>query len=144
MNKKSKAYKDLLSDLLTFMGEDNEKPEYDIDQLLTEAGFNPDEVGRKFQATANRSIAESPNNWRQSANVAHEQSKEEYFRTRPSPKSSRSRNEIIDAINALLSQQDLKVAFAHRNLSEQTDDDLENLLSQLEYLAARKAAHKDE
>ena len=144
MNKKNKTYKDYLSDLLSFMGADNEKPQYDVDQLLTEAGFNPNEVGSEFQTVANRSMAESPYNWRKNAHVGYTQAKDEYSKIKPSEKSSRSRSELVEAINALLSQQNLRVSFAHRNLSDQTDEDLESLLNQLEYLAAKKAAREDE
>jgi hypothetical protein len=144
MSKKNKTNKNHLSDLLSFMGAEKEEPLYDVDQLLTEAGFNPGEVGKKFQMVANQSMAESPHNWRKSANVAYIQAREDYSKTKPMEKRHRSRAEILEAINSLVSQQNLKVSFAHRNLSDQTDDDLESLLNQLEYIATHKSTDTDE
>ena len=144
MNKKNKTNKDHLSNLLSFMGTNDQEQSYDVDQLLTEAGFTPGEVGKKFQVVANQSMAKSPLNWRKRAHAAHLRAKENYSRTKPVEKRHGSHAEILEAINSLVSQQNLNVAFAHRNLSDQTDEDLESLLNQLEYLAAHKSSDTDE
>jgi hypothetical protein len=143
MNKKNKTNKDHLSNLLSFM-DANDEPSYDANQLLTEAGFNPDEVGKKFQNIANQSMAESPHNWRNRAHVAHKNAKEEYQKTKSVQKTKNSRTELIEAISALLSQHNLRVSFAHRNLTDQSDEDLESLLHQLEFIASQKSSHTEE
>lgn len=145
MNKKNKSNKEQLANLLSFMGNNNnEDISYDVDKVLTDAGYKPDEMGKRFQVVANQSMAKSPHNWRNRAHIAQQRAKEDYLRTIPVEKRFRSRAEIIDAIYSLISQQKLNVAFAHRNFSDQTDDDLESLLNQLEYLASQKPAASDE
>jgi hypothetical protein len=47
----------------------------------------------------------------------------------------------LEAIQSLLAQQDLQASLAHRNFSEQSDEDLESLLDQLEYIISQR--HKD-
>jgi len=144
MNKKNMTNKDQLSNLLSFMGTNDEEPSYDVDKLLTEAGFNPDEVGKRFQIVANQSMAKSPHNWRYRAHAAQLRAKEDYVKTKPMDKRNRSRAEILDAINSLVSQHNLGVSFAHRNLSDQTDEDMESLLNQIEYIVAHKSIDTDE
>ena len=144
MNKKNKTYKEYLSNLLSFIESKDKVPPYDVDQILTEAGYKPDEEGKKFQAVANKSAANSPHNWRNRAHNAHEGAKADYLKKNSVAKTHRSRSELIDAINTLLSQQNLKIAFAHRNFSDQTAEDLESLLKQLEYIASQKNKDSDE
>lgn len=144
MKKKNQTYKDYLSNLLSFIESKDEVPPYNVDKILTEAGYKPDEEGKKFQAVANKSAANSPHNWRNRARNAHEGAKAEYLKKETVAKSHRSRSELIDAINTLLSQQNLKIAFAHRNFSNQTTEDLESLLDQLEYIASQKNKDSDE
>jgi hypothetical protein len=144
MNKKNKTYKDYLSSLLSFLDAKEETPSYDVDQALTNAGYKPDDVGKKFQVVADKSMARSPHNWRNRARTAHEDAKAGLSKKDTIERPRRSRSEILDAIHVLLSQQNLKVAFAHRNFSDQTDEDLENLLDQLEYIASQKSKDSDE
>ena len=144
MNTKNKTYKDYLSSLLSFLNAKEETPSYDVDQVLTEAGYKPDDVGKKFQVVANQSMARSPHNWRNRAHVDHEDAKAGLSKKDSIERPRRSRSEILDAIHVLLSQQNLKVAFAHRNFSDQTDEDLESLLDQLEYIASQKSKDSDE
>jgi hypothetical protein len=138
MNKINKTYKDYLSNLLSFLDAKEESSEYDVDQVLTDAGYKTDEVGKRFQFIANQSMARSPNNWRNRALIAHESAKKDYLQKNSTKKTHRSRSELMDAINILMTQQNLKVAIAHRNFSNQTDEDLESLLNQLEYMASQK------
>lgn len=144
MNKKNKTYKEYLSDLLSFLDAQEEIPTYDVEQILTDAGYKPDDIGKKFQAVANKSIAKSPYNWRTRAHVEHEDAKSDFLKKKSVEKPRRSRSELLDAIHALLSQQNLKAALAHRNFSDQTDEDLESLLDQLEYIASQKSKDSDE
>lgn len=144
MNKKNKTYKDYLSHLLSFIESKEEVPSYDVDQILTDAGYKPDEISKKFQGIANQSAAKSPLNWRNLARNAHEGATAEYLKKNSVVKTHRSRFELMDAINTLLSQQNLKIAFAHRNFTDQTDEDLESLLNQLEYIASQRSKDSDE
>ena len=144
MKKKNQTYKDYLSNLLSFIESKDEVPPYNVDKILTEAGYKPDEEGKKFQAVANKSAANSPHNWRNRARNAHEGAKASYLKKISVAKTHRLRSELIDAINTLLSQQNLKIAFAHRNFSDQTDEDLESLLDQLEYIASQKDKDSNE
>jgi hypothetical protein len=144
MNKINKTYKDYLSNLLSFLDAKEESSEYDVDQVLTDAGYNTDEVGKRFQFIANQSMARSPNNWRNRSQIAHESAKKDYLQKNSTKKTHRSRSELMDAINTLMTQQNLKVAIAHRNFSNQTDEDLESLLNQLEYMASQKPNDTEE
>ena len=144
MNKKNKTYKDYLSSLLSFLDSEAQTPSYDAGQVLTEAGYKPDDVGKKFQAIADEAMAGSPHNWRNRASAEHAEAKSSFLKKDSIQRSPRPRSEILDEIQALLSQHNLTVAFAHRNFSDQSDEDLESLLDQLEYIVAQKSKHLDE
>jgi len=145
MSEKNKTYKDYLSNLLSFLDEKEDIRSRDLDQLLTEAGYEADKVGKKFQDIANQAIAKSPHNWRNSASIAHQSAEADYHsRKNFKAKRYRSRAELLDVINALLSQENLKVAFANRNFSDETDEDLESFLNQLEHVISQKPKDIDE
>ncbi len=144
MNKKDKTYKDYLSNLLSFLDSEEQTPSYNVDQVLSEAGYKPDDVGKKFQAIADEAMARSPHNWRNRASVEHAKAKSSFLQKNSTQRPPRSRSEILDEIHALLSQHNLKVALAHRNFSDQSDEDLESLLGQLEYIVAQKSKALDE
>ena len=144
MTKQKRTYKDYLSSLLSFLNSDEEEPSYDVDQVLTKAGYKPEDVGKKFQAVANESIAKSPHNWRNRASIEHAEAKSGFVRKNSTEKPQQSRSEILNAINTLLSQHNLRVALAHRNFSDQSDEDLQSLLDQLEYIVAQKSRTSDE
>lgn len=144
MNKMNKTYKDYLTNLLSFIESREDVLPYDVDQILTEAGYEPDEEGKKFQTVANESAAKSPYNWRNLARNAYESARADYLKKDSAARTHRSRSELIDAIRTLLSQQNMNIAFAHRNFSNQTDEDLESLLDQLEYIASQKSKGSDE
>jgi hypothetical protein len=144
MNKKNKTYKDYLSSLLSFLESEEEKPSYDVDQLLAEAGYKPDDIGKKFRDIANESIAKSPHNWRNRAHTEHEEAKSHFLEKRARDRPKRSRSEILEAIQSLFAQQNLQASLAHRNFSDQSDEDLESLLDQLEYIISQRDKDLDE
>jgi ElaB/YqjD/DUF883 family membrane-anchored ribosome-binding protein len=145
MTKNNKTNKEQLANLLSYMGNSNgENISYVVDKVLTDAGYKADEVGQRFREVANQSMAKSPHNWRNRAHAAQQRAKEDYLKTKHVERRFQSRTEIIDAINSLISQQNMNVGFAHRNFSNQTDEDLESLLDQLEYLASQKSAASNE
>jgi hypothetical protein len=144
MIKKNRTYKDYLLSLLALLNTKEELSIHDTDQILTEAGYNPAEVGKKFQAIADQSIKKSIHNWRNRAHTEHEQAKATFLEKNEPASSHLSRAELLDAINNLLAQENLKVAPAYRNLSAQTDEDLESMLRQLQYIIAQRAKKSDD
>jgi hypothetical protein len=144
MNKKNRTYKDYLLSLLALLNTKEELTIHDTDQVLAEAGYNPAEVGKKFQTIADQSIKQSIHNWRNRAHLEHEQAKATFLEKNKPASSHLSRSELLDAINNLLAQENLKIAPAYRNLSAQTDEDLESMLRQLKYLIAQRAKKSDD
>jgi hypothetical protein len=136
--------KDNLFKLLSFLETKEEIPSYDVNEVLKKAGFNSEEIGKKFQAVANQSMAKSDLNWRNTAQIAHEQARADYLRKKSIERPHRSRSEIIEIITLLLTQQNLNLAIAHRNFTNQTDEDLESLLDQLEFIASSKSNDTNE
>ncbi len=108
----------------------------EADAELRSAGYDPAEVGTRIEAAAKRALAESPLNWRTRA-----QRELETERARISGRgepAQRSRTELMAAINQVLQQFGGQLAYAHRNLESETDEDLASLLEQLEYLASQQ------
>jgi hypothetical protein len=137
MKKKNKTYKENLGDLLSFLHDDNEM-QPDVDQVLKSVGYSPEEVGKKYLSVARQAMGKSPHNWRHQAAIDLAKAKESFNQSAPISKTRRTRSELIGAISSLISEQRLKVAPAFRNLTDLTDDDLESLLRQLEYLVKQK------
>jgi len=119
-----------------FLDEEDLLTPEEIDAEMREAGLDPEEVGARMHAVAERALASSPWNWRKRAVVELEQERARIAdATRPAP---RSRADIIGAIRELIAQTGSQLAYAHRNLEAQTDEDLADLLRELEYLASRQ------
>ena len=112
-----------------------ETPE-EIDTVLREAGFDPDELGARMKAAAERALNDSPLNWRSRAQRELEDERARIAST--TPDLLRSRKDIIDAIKQLVGQLGNQVAYAHRNLESASDEDLASLLADLEYLASQQ------
>jgi hypothetical protein len=140
MNKKNRTYREYLLSLLSLLNAKEEIPTDDTDQVLTEAGYNPDEISKKFQAIANKALKKSPHNWRNRAHIDHEQAKSSFLNSNLTNNNTRqSRSELLETISALLAQENLNIAPAYRNLTAQTDEDLESLLKQLRYIVAQRS-----
>ena len=108
----------------------------EIDAVLREAGYDPDEIGVRMKAAAEKALANSPLNWRNRAQkeLEDEQTRIARFTTaRPG-----NRAGLIEAIKRLAGQVPGQVAYAYRSLALMTDEDLASLLSDLEYLASQK------
>ena len=126
----------VLADLFDEVGPDT--PE-EVDAVLVEAGYDPDEVGRQMQTFAEQAMANSPVNWRNRAQQELAAERALYERTAPTP--SGSREDIISGIRHLISQMGRRPSqvFAyHRNLEEMSDEDLASVLSDLEYLSSQQ------
>jgi len=130
-----RAFADLFDEI------EPETPE-EIDAVLREAGYDPDEVGTRMKAVAERALADSPLNWRKRAQRKLEA---ERARIAGSAKTSlHNREDIIRAIEQLVTQFGGQMAYAYRNLESETDEDLASLLSELEYLASQQHSRSEE
>lgn len=117
-----------------------ETPE-EVVSVLRDAGHDPDEVGARMKAVAEQALTESPLNWRRRAQRELETERNRIARL--AVPASRSRVEIIAAIRQLVAQSGAQMAFAHRNLESETDEDLSSLLVELEYLASQRFRQGD-
>jgi len=144
MNKRSKTYRDYLLSLLSLLNATEETSTDDTDEVLIEAGYNPDEIGRKFQTVANKALEKSPHNWRNRARVEHEEAKSTFRNTSQTNNTRLPRSELLEKIYNLLSQEKLNIASVYRNLTTETDEDLESFLRQLEYIIAQRSKKSDD
>ena len=134
---------DALADL--FDAVEPSAPE-EVDEVLREAGHDPDEVAMKMKAIAERALAKSPMNWR---NVARRETDEERARLDGfKPELPGSRTDLITAIRKLLASLQIDqrrlAAAHHRNFEEVTDEDLASLFVELSYLARHPHGHADD
>lgn len=114
----------------------------EIDAELRAAEYNPEEIGASMQIAVQRALAQSPLNWRNRAQreLEAERSRiDEFARPR-----LRSRAETIAAIRQVLAQSGGHMAYAHRNLELETDEDLATLLEEIEYLVSRQQEQDEE
>ena len=144
MNKKNKTYRDYLLSLVSLLNTTKEIPTDDTNEVLIEAGYNPDEIGRKFQAIANKASEKSPHNWRKRARVEHEEAKSSFRNTSQLNSTGSSRSELLEKINNLLTREKLNIAPVYRNLTAETDEDLESFLRQLEYIIAQRSKKSED
>lgn len=108
----------------------------EIDAVLREAGYDPDEIGVRMKAAAEKALTESPLNWRSRAPKELENERTRIGQVRTTLPGNRAG--IIEAIKWLIEQGGNQVAYAYRNLEAMTGEDLASLLSDLEYLASQK------
>ncbi len=106
----------------------------EIDAVIREAGFDPDEMEARIRAATEQALARSPLNWRNRTSQELESERDRVARAvRPGDRAG-----LIEAIKALTRQVSGQIAYAYRNLESMTDEDLAGLLSNLEYLASQK------
>ena len=118
----------------------------EVDKVLREAGHDPDKVATKMKAMAERALAQSPLNWR---NTARREMDEERARLDGfKPDLPESRTDLITAIRKLLASlqidQGRLAAAHHRNFEEVTDEDLASLFVELSYLARHPHGHAND
>jgi hypothetical protein len=119
-----------------------ETPE-EVDDVLREAGHDPDVVAARMRAVAEQALAASPLNWRNRAQEELTNERAQFERSKS--ESPRSRADTVKAIQQLLTQIGGQAKQAHayfRNFESATDEDLMTLLSELEYLASQR--HKQD
>jgi hypothetical protein len=142
--RKLETSKDLVRALARFFAVGTDEPETpdEVNAGLRELGYDPDEVGARMKAAAERALASSSLNWR---SRAQRELEDERARIADSVKiTSGTRADIIEAIKRLAMQSGDQMAYAYRNLKSMTDDDLVGLLSDLEYLASKRGGQGEE
>ena len=117
----------------------------EVDAILREAGYDPDEVAARMDEVAQRALAESPLNWRTRAGA---QEAEAVAQLKGFVSTARgNRTEILAAIEQVLTQlapkQRESLAAHFRSLDQATDADLASLLGELEYLLTKKSEGLD-
>jgi hypothetical protein len=114
----------------------------EIDAMLREAGYDPDEIGAQMKAVAEQALANSPLNWR---NRAPQEMAEEQARfDKAESTSPRNRTDMIKAIQQLLAGRSEQALAHFRNLESASDDDLASMLAELEFLASQEHRDQDE
>jgi hypothetical protein len=134
---------DLTQAFARFFDVDTDEPETveEIDAGLRELGYDPDEVGVRMKAAAERALADSPLNWRNRAQKELEDERVKIGRfTVACPD---NRLGLIGAIQRLAGQAPGQAVYANRNLESMTDEDLASLLSDLEYLITQKGGQHE-
>lgn len=125
-----------------FLDEEDPMTPEEIDAQLREAGYDPEEVGARMQAVAERALAESPWNWRSRAQQELEDERVRIVHaSAPSPLDKAS---LIAAITSLIAQSGGQMVYAHRNLESETEEDLASLLAELEYLVSQQHKRSEE
>lgn len=116
-----------------------ESPE-EIDTMLRDAGYDPEEIGARMKTAAEQALEDSPFNWRNRAQkeLEEERSRLEGFLSDSAEKSREEIIRAIDHLKTLLGGQAQQVHAFHRNLESESDEDLAKLLSELEYLASQQ------
>ena len=116
----------------------------EIDTVLREAGYDPDEVAVQIRSAAEQALASSPLNWRIRAQEELENERARFERIAMT--SLDDREDIISAIQRLLAQlgNRARPACTHfRNFESATYEDLASLLSELEYLASQQGEQRE-
>jgi hypothetical protein len=106
-----------------------------IDVALREEGYDPDEVGRRFQAIAQKAMEISPLNWRNRASLEIEQATARLDAAKIQAMPT-NRKDLITEIREILNSLGPSPLFSvhYRNLESITVEDLESLLTELRYL----------
>jgi len=136
---KPETDQDLVDALATLLEseEDGEQAEF-VDEELRAAGYDPAALGARVARVADEAYARSPYNWRQRAAAERAQA-EARLRDRATERERRSRSEILEQINVIIARapdlgESTRVQAHFRNLDQATDDDLDDLLTELEFL----------
>lgn len=120
-----------------------EAPE-EMDAVLVDAGYDPEEVSARMLAVARQAIAESALNWR---NMGERLEKERALLANSSLASPSGREALLAAIRSLLQGLGAATEGAagayYRNLDEVPEADLAGMLAELQYLAAQRQDRRD-
>ncbi len=136
---KPETDQDLIDALATLLENEEDADQMDaVDEELRSAGYDPAAIGAQMARVAGEAYASSPYNWRRRA-AAERAEAEQRLRERSLQRERRGRSEVLDQINAIISRapdlgESSRVQAHFRNLDEATDEDLEDLLTELEFL----------
>ena len=134
--KKDRTEADILRTIADLFDQVLEDDMDEVDATLRGFGFDPDEVGARMKAVADKALAESPLNWRNRApsELARARAKlDEYASTVNLPIAQL--RELASSLMAQIEQRHGRPALAHfRNLEEVTDEDLASLVEDLRFL----------
>ena len=140
-----KTYGEFLNALLEqFFEVEIESPK-EVDEILREAGFVPDEIAKRGRKATEVALARSPLNWRNRARKEIAEAKEELIRE--DKKRNLDRSDIISAIQKVMEQlgysrKSLPVHF--RNFDTASDKDLLSLLHELEFLVSKPTSQEND
>ena len=151
MNKKHpiKTEQELLKALEEFAYDVSEdEPIESIDAELQNLGYDPHEIGAKFQEIVRQALADSPLNWR---NKAHEvsEARDRLGLISKSKLTKLDKPGLIEAVQQAwrnLGYADLSLAptmYRNGNFEQATEGDLMSLLQQLEYLSSKSDQKED-
>ena len=123
-----------------------ETPE-EIDAVLVEGGYDPNEVGSRMQAFAEQALAKSPLNWRNQADTKLQAVGAKLENFRAPVAIPPTREQIIDAIKELTGRLRGRARLAQayfRNFESASDEDLASLLSELQFLTSEDNTQGEE
>lgn len=140
MNTKNK---DELSKLFEFLDAKDEPQSYDVDEVISNAGFSINDVGEKFQAIAKKYSTKTSVDWREQSHQDYENALLQYQRKQKEERPKRTHLELVTAIKTLISTNNFQAKFAYRNFEELNDEDLDILLKQLEFAVSSKKENPD-
>ena len=131
-----RRYNDLIRALLgLFNAVEPETPD-EVEGVLREAGYDPDDVASRMAAAASQSLAEASSLLRSRTRRQIDDAKSRRATMQP-PR--RTRAEMLAAVDKMMTrlggQNALSVRAHYRNLETARDEDLASLLTDLEYLS---------
>ena len=108
----------------------------EVNEILHEAGYDPNEVGNHLKQVVERTWAASPFNWRNQADaIQNERTKIDEL---ISGAVDKTRGEMEQAAQALLGMFKKPAAVHFRNYKEMTDEELAGWLHELQYLLTKQ------
>lgn len=110
-------------------------PNDEIDVILREAGYEPDEFARNIQSMVHDALKTSPLNWRNRARKGINEERERF--NERNIEIPTDRDSLLDAIRQLLQKVSISQQQAlsfNRNFASATDDDLATLFEELKIL----------
>lgn len=140
MKKAPEDYSDLVRILAELFDEIGPESPDELDAVLRQAGFNPDEVAARINHVARQALRSSSEEWRATARKEMEDDRTRLERMPSEP--LRGREDVIKAIGRLVASiSRVNPAWApsteFRNLDQVSDADLAGILNELEYLASK-------
>jgi DNA-directed RNA polymerase subunit F len=137
--------KDLLKVLVDLFNEIEPKTSDEVDAVLREAGYEPNEVAKRMNSVARQAMRDSPLNWRNRAPAELAEASARLKRMIPSLPNTRE--DIIQFLKQSLANLEARGALQHahfRNFESLTDEDLRSLIAEIEYLASESERNDED